>query len=51
MMAKVLRTEWYEETVKALQINGKGERTQQAYAYAFQRTRLSPHSMATHMIS
>ena len=33
-MAKVLRTEWYEETVKALQLNGKCERTQQAYARA-----------------
>ncbi len=33
-MKKVLRTEWYDKTVKALQINGKGERTQQAYARA-----------------
>jgi site-specific recombinase XerD len=30
-MAKVLRTKWYDEAVKALQINGKCERTQQAY--------------------
>jgi len=34
LMKKVLRTEWYDKTVKALQINGKGERTQQAYARA-----------------
>ncbi len=33
-MAKVLRTEWYEETVKALQINGKSKRTQECYARA-----------------
>ena len=33
-MKKVLRTKWYDETVKALQINGKSERTQQAYARA-----------------
>ncbi len=33
-MAKVLRTKWYEETVKALEINGKCERTQHAYARA-----------------
>ncbi|MEE4354854.1 MAG: site-specific integrase [Desulfococcaceae bacterium] len=33
-MAKVLRTKWYEETVKALQINGKSKRTQQCYARA-----------------
>ena len=31
-MAKGLCTPWYEETVKTLQINGKSERTQQAYA-------------------
>ncbi len=28
-MAEVLRTKWYEETVKALQINGKSKRTQE----------------------
>jgi integrase len=33
-MAKVLRTEWYGETVKALQINGKSRRTQECYARA-----------------
>ena len=27
-------TNWYENTTKALQLNGKGERTQQAYARA-----------------
>ena len=27
-------TNWYENTIKALQLNGKGERTQQAYARA-----------------
>ena len=29
-----LQTPWYEKTVEALQLNGKGERTQQAYARA-----------------
>mgnify|MGYP006300542909 CR=1 FL=1 len=33
-MAKAIRTRWYDETVKALQINGKSERTQQCYARA-----------------
>jgi len=33
-MANALRTKWYDETVKALQINGKSERTQQCYARA-----------------
>ncbi len=33
-MAKVLHTKWYVETVKALQINGKSERTQHCYARA-----------------
>ncbi|MEE4359844.1 MAG: site-specific integrase [Desulfococcaceae bacterium] len=33
-MAKVLRTKWYGETVKALQINGKSRRTQECYARA-----------------
>ncbi len=33
-MAKTLQTKWYDETVKALQINGKSERTQQCYARA-----------------
>ncbi len=33
-MAKVLRTKWYDETVKVLEINGKCERTQHAYARA-----------------
>ena len=28
---------WYEELVKALQLNGKGERTQQAYAQPLTR--------------
>ena len=27
-------TDWYERTIKALQLNGKGERTQQLYARA-----------------
>ncbi len=27
-------TNWYENTIKALQLNGKGERTQQGYARA-----------------
>jgi site-specific recombinase XerD len=31
-MKKVLKTKWYDETVKALQINGKSGKTQQAYA-------------------
>lgn len=31
-MAKVLQTKWYEETVKALQINGKSDGTQREYA-------------------
>jgi site-specific recombinase XerD len=29
-----MMTDWHEKTVKALQLNGKGERTQQAYARA-----------------
>ena len=29
-----LQTPWYDKTVEALQLNGKGERTQQAYARA-----------------
>ncbi len=29
-----LQTPWYDRTVEALQLNGKGERTQQAYARA-----------------
>lgn len=33
-MEKVLRTKWYGETVKTLQINGKSERTQHCYARA-----------------
>lgn len=33
-MSQVLRTKWYDETVKALQLNGKGERTQEMYARA-----------------
>ncbi len=33
-MAEVLRTEWYGETVKTLQINGKSKRTQECYARA-----------------
>jgi hypothetical protein len=27
-----MMTDWYERTIKALQLNGKGERTQQLYA-------------------
>jgi integrase/recombinase XerD len=27
-------TNWYENSVKALQLNGKGERTQQSYTRA-----------------
>jgi hypothetical protein len=27
-------TDWYERTIKALQLNGKGERTQESYARA-----------------
>ena len=27
-----MKTEWYDRTIQALQLNGKGERTQQAYA-------------------
>ena len=27
-------TDWYEKTIKALQLNGKGERTQECYARA-----------------
>jgi integrase/recombinase XerD len=30
----MVMTNWYENTTKALQLNGKGERTQQAYARA-----------------
>jgi len=33
-MSKVLQTPWYDETIKALQLNGKSERTQEAYARA-----------------
>jgi integrase/recombinase XerD len=33
-MSKVLKTPWYDETVKALQLNGKSESTQEAYARA-----------------
>ena len=29
-----LQTPWYNKTVEALQLSGKGERTQQAYARA-----------------
>jgi hypothetical protein len=31
---RALQTPWYNKTVEALQLNGKGERTQQAYARA-----------------
>jgi hypothetical protein len=27
-----MKTEWYDKTIQAPQLNGKGERTQQAYA-------------------
>ncbi len=27
-----MKTEWYDRMIKALQLNGKGERTQEAYA-------------------
>jgi integrase/recombinase XerD len=27
-----MKTEWYDKTIQALQLNGKGDRTQQAYA-------------------
>ena len=27
-----MKTEWYDRTIQALQLNGKGKRTQQAYA-------------------
>ena len=27
-----LKTPWYDKAVEALKLNGKGERTQQAYA-------------------
>lgn len=33
-MSKVLQTPWYTETVKALQLNGKSQSTQEAYARA-----------------
>ncbi|MEE4355276.1 MAG: phage integrase N-terminal SAM-like domain-containing protein [Desulfococcaceae bacterium] len=33
-MAKVLRTKWYGETLKTLQINGKSKRTQECYGRA-----------------
>jgi integrase/recombinase XerD len=29
-----MKTEWHDRMIKALQLNGKGERTQQAYARA-----------------
>jgi len=29
-----MKTEWYDRTIKTLQLNGKGERSQQAYARA-----------------
>jgi len=29
-----MKTEWYERMIKALQLNGKGERRQEAYARA-----------------
>jgi site-specific recombinase XerD len=28
----IMITDWYEKTIQALQLNGKGERTQEAYA-------------------
>ena len=27
-----MMTDWYDKTIQALQLNGKGERTQEAYA-------------------
>jgi len=27
-----MMTDWYERTIKALELNGKGERTQESYA-------------------
>jgi hypothetical protein len=30
----IMMTDWYERTIKALQLNGKGERTQECYARA-----------------
>jgi integrase/recombinase XerD len=27
-----MMTDWYDKTIQALQLNGKGERSQQAYA-------------------
>ncbi len=33
-MSEVLQTPWYNETVKALQLNGRSESTQEAYARA-----------------
>lgn len=31
-MSQVLRTKWYDETINALQLNGKSQSTQEAYA-------------------
>jgi hypothetical protein len=28
-----MMTDWYDKTIQALQLNGKGERTQEAYAF------------------
>ncbi len=30
----IMMANWYDKTIQALQLNGKGERTQKAYAYS-----------------
>ena len=30
----IMMTDWYDKTMQALQLNGKGERTQEAYAHS-----------------
>ncbi|MBM4332838.1 MAG: hypothetical protein FJ117_16765 [Deltaproteobacteria bacterium] len=31
---RIMKTEWYDSMIKTLQLNGKGESTQEAYARA-----------------
>ena len=46
-----LQTPWYNKTAEALQLNGKGKRTQQAYARAVRMLiRFLMHSDSVHNI-
>jgi hypothetical protein len=49
-MSQVLKTPWYDETIKALQLNGKSERTQEAYARAV-RMLIEFYGKEPHLIS